>query len=159
MTTIEGPGPDTQSNDQDRGVTANPASSRPWPPGGPRRKRSARILIVDDNVDLARGLARLLQIHGHEVQIAHDGLSGLDKARESKPEVVLLDIGLPGMDGYQVAARLRRDEAVMGATLIAISGYGQDEDRRLAREAGFDHHLVKPIDSDDLIKILEESES
>jgi CheY-like chemotaxis protein len=121
-------------------------------------KRPARILVVDDNVDLARGLARLLEIHGHDVQIAHDGPTGLDTAKKSKPEVVLLDIGLPGMDGYQVAAHLRREETVKDATLIAISGYGQEEDLRLAKEAGFDHHLVKPIASDDLIKLLRESE-
>jgi CheY-like chemotaxis protein len=92
------------------------------------------------------------------VQIAHDGPTGLDQAKKSKPEIVLLDIGLPGMDGYQVAAHLRREEAVKDVTLIAISGYGQEEDRRLAKEAGFDHHLVKPIASDDLIKLLRESE-
>ena len=112
---------------------------------------------MDDNVDLARGLARLLQIHGHDVRIAFDGPTGLDEAKNSRPDVVLLDIGLPGMDGYQLAAQLRRDETVKDATLIAISGYGQEEDLRLAREAGFDHHLVKPIISDELIKLLEES--
>ena len=122
-------------------------------------ERLARILVVDDNVDLARGLARLLEIRGHDVQVAYDGPTGLDKAKKSKPEVVLLDIGLPGMDGYQVAAHLRREEAVKDATLIAISGYGQAEDLRLAKEAGFDHHLVKPIASADLFKLLEESES
>ena len=82
---------------------------RPQPPRrefAPRGERPARILVVDDNVDLARGLARLLQIHGHDVQIAHDGPTGLDQAQKSSPEVVLLDIGLPGMDGYQLAARL-----------------------------------------------------
>jgi CheY-like chemotaxis protein len=128
-------------------------------PRRPRGERSARILVVDDNVDLARGLARLLQIHGHDVQIAYDGPSGLNKARESKPEVVLLDIGLPGMDGYQVAAHLRREETVKDVTLIAISGYGQEEDRRRAMEAGFDHHLVKPIASEDLIRLVKESEA
>jgi CheY-like chemotaxis protein len=135
------------------------------PEAAPRREagapgqRPARILVVDDNVDLARGLARLLQIRGHDVQVAHDGPTGLDKAKKSKPEVVLLDIGLPGMDGYQVAAHLRQEETVKDATLIAISGYGQEEDLRLAKEAGFDHHLVKPIASADLFKLLEESES
>ena len=121
--------------------------------------RPARILVVDDNVDLARGLARLLQIHGHEVQIAFDGPTALDQAKKSNPEVVLLDIGLPGMDGYQVAAHLRQEETAKRPTLIAISGYGQEEDLRLAKEAGFDHHLVKPIASADLFKLLEESES
>ncbi len=153
MCTIEGPEPETPPIEQPKAIRAAAGSTR----RRPRGERSARILVVDDNVDLARGLARLLQIHGHDVQIAHDGPSGLDKARESKPEVVLLDIGLPGMDGYQVAAHLRQEETVKDATLIAISGYGQEEDRRLAMEAGFDHHLVKPIASEDLIKILEES--
>jgi CheY-like chemotaxis protein len=143
---------------------SRPAPS-PVPPGAPScqtklepgRSRPARILVVDDNVDLARGLARLLQIHGHEVRIAFDGPTGLDEAKNSKPDIVLLDIGLPGMDGYQLAAHLRRDETVKNCRLIAISGYGQEEDLRLARAAGFDHHLVKPIISDDLIKLLEES--
>jgi CheY-like chemotaxis protein len=140
------------------------AAARPAGALSPRAKREpgserpSRILVVDDNVDLARGLARLLQIHGHDVRIAYDGPTGLDAAKNSKPDVVLLDIGLPGMDGYQLAALLRRDETVKNATLIAISGYGQEEDLRLAKEAGFDHHLVKPIISDELIKILEESE-
>jgi CheY-like chemotaxis protein len=141
-------------------ANTNPAAAAqsPRPNLNPGRERPARVLVVDDNVDLARGLARLLQIHGHDVRIAHDGHTGLDEARSSKPDVVLLDIGLPGMDGYQVAAHLRRDETIKDATLIAISGYGQDEDRRLAREAGFDHHLVKPIVADELLKIVEESE-
>ncbi len=121
-------------------------------------QRHSRVLVVDDNVDLTRGLARLLQIRGHEVRIAHDGLTGLELAKNSKPDVVLIDIGLPGMDGYQLAAHLRRDESVKDATLIAISGYGQEEDLRQAREAGFDHHLLKPIISDQLIKIVEEAE-
>jgi CheY-like chemotaxis protein len=141
-------------------------STAPRPTASPRPRiefeapseRPTRILVVDDNVDLARGLARLLEIRGHEVQVAYDGPTGLDKAKQSKPEVVLLDIGLPGMDGYQVAAHLRQEESVKDATLIAISGYGQEEDLRLAREAGFDHHLVKPIASADLFKLLKESE-
>ena len=150
-----------------RDATVRALAHRDDQPRQPRRRRAklsrgrerpARILVVDDNVDLARGLARLLQIRGHDVRIAFDGPTGLDEAKNSKPDVVLLDIGLPGMDGYQLAAHLRRDETVKDATLIAISGYGQEEDLRLAREAGFDHHLVKPIVSDELIKLLEESE-
>jgi CheY-like chemotaxis protein len=140
-------------------ATAKPAAADSSPRGElePGSERRTRILVVDDNVDLACGLARLLQIHGHDVRIAHDGPTGLDEAKKSKPDVVLLDIGLPGMDGYQLAACLREEETVKDATLIAISGYGQEEDLRLAREAGFDHHLLKPIASDDLIKILKES--
>jgi CheY-like chemotaxis protein len=150
-----------ESQPLDKHKPAQPAAAA----APPRRdfespgERPARILVVDDNVDLARGLARLLEIRGHVVQVAHDGPTGLDKAMKSKPEVVLLDIGLPGMDGYQVAAHLRKEETVKDATLIAISGYGQEEDLRLAKEAGFDHHLVKPIASADLFKLLEESES
>jgi DNA-binding response OmpR family regulator len=122
----------------------------------PEFQRARRILIVDDNVDLARGIARLLQIHGHDVQIAHDGPSGLARARESRPEFLLLDIGLPGIDGYQLAAQIRRDDGLKGATLIAISGYDRDDDRMLAQGAGFDHHLVKPIDCDELIKLIKD---
>jgi CheY-like chemotaxis protein len=139
----------------EQSAAARPAAARsPRAKLEPGRERPSRILVVDDNVDLAR----VLQIHGHDVRIAHDGPTGLDLAKNSKPDVVLLDIGLPGMDGYQLAAQLRRDETVKNATLIAISGYGQEEDLRLAKEAGFDHHLVKPIISDDLIRIVEESE-
>jgi len=117
-------------------------------------KQAARILVVDDNVDLAHGLAKLLQILGHQVQVAHDGPSGLDKAKQFNPEFILLDIGLPGMDGYQVAAHIRRDERTKDAVIVAISGYGEEEDRRRTKEAGFDHHLVKPIAWEDLIEIL-----
>jgi CheY-like chemotaxis protein len=118
--------------------------------------RARRILVVDDNVDLARGLARLLQLHGHDVQVAHDGPSGLQRARESRPEFLLLDIGLPGIDGYQLAAQIRRDADLKGARLIAISGYDRDEDKVRSQEAGFDLHLVKPIDCSGLIKIIKD---
>jgi CheY-like chemotaxis protein len=148
---------ETQQFERSTAARATATGSRPREFRTPS-ERPTRILVVDDNVDLARGIARLLQIYGHEVQIAHDGPTGLDKAKKSNPEVVLLDIGLPGMDGYQVAAHLRQNQTAERPTLIAISGYGQEEDLRLAKEAGFDHHLVKPIASDDLIKLLEESE-
>jgi PAS domain S-box-containing protein len=118
-------------------------------------KRPARVLVVDDNVDLARGLGRLLEIQGHDVLVVHDGAAGLDKATEWHPEFVLLDIGLPGMDGYQVAALLKQQPDTKDAVVIGISGYGQDEDRRRSRQAGFDHHLVKPISSEDLIQVLQ----
>jgi CheY-like chemotaxis protein len=151
--------PESQSFDKQKPAQPTAASSPPRRDFESPGERPARILVVDDNVDLARGLARLLEIRGHDVQVAHDGLTGLDKAMKSKPEVVLLDIGLPGLDGYQVAAHLRQDETIKDATLIAISGYGQEEDVRLAKEAGFDHHLVKPIASADLFKLIEDWES
>ena len=116
--------------------------------------RQARILVVDDNVDTATGIARLLTLLGHEVATAHDGLEAIEVARAQRPEFVLLDIGLPGMDGFEVAAMLRQEGCCEGAVFIAISGYGQDEDRRRSKEAGFDYHLVKPIDHDALLTLL-----
>jgi PAS domain S-box-containing protein len=117
-------------------------------------KHVSRILIVDDNADSARGLSRLLKLLGHEVRTAHDGLEAVAVAPAYRPDVVLLDIGLPGMDGYEVARQLRQDEACRGCTIVAVSGYGQEDDRRRGREAGFDHHLVKPIDPDALLNLL-----
>lgn len=114
-----------------------------------------RILVVDDNVDSAESWGTLLGILGHEIRIAHDGPSALETSRGFRPDVVLQDIGMPGMDGYEVARRMRRDPATAGAMLVAITGYGRDEDRREARDAGFDHHLTKPADLgavDDLMR-------
>jgi len=127
----------------------------PGPASSPRP--AARILVVDDNVDMARGMARLLQLLGHDVKTAHDGSEAIEVARAHKPEVVLLDIGLPGKDGYEVAAELRRDGCCQGAVFIAISGYGQDEDKRRSKEAGFDFHLVKPIDHNALLTLLSQT--
>ncbi len=120
-------------------------------------RRGSRILVVDDNVDTARGMVRLLKLLGNEVQVAYDGLSALELARHMNPEFILLDIGLPGMDGYEVATKLRRDPCCKTAVIIAVSGYGHEEDRRRSREAGFDHHLVKPIDFDSLVSLMAQS--
>jgi CheY-like chemotaxis protein len=111
------------------------------------------VLVVDDNADTARGLARLLRLHGYEVRVAHAGPEGIEAADEHRPEVVLLDIGLPGMDGYQVAGKLRQGQCP-DALIIAITGYGQEEDRLRSKAAGFDHHLVKPVDIDALLTLL-----
>jgi PAS domain S-box-containing protein len=106
-----------------------------------------RILVIDDNLDAAQTLAQVLQILGAEVRVADSGTAGLDAYRAYRPEVVLLDIGMPGMDGYEVARRIRADEpAGSRASLVALTGWGQDEQRQKAREAGFDHHLVKPAE-------------
>lgn len=113
-----------------------------------------RIQVVDDNVDAATTLGMLLRLGGHTVQIAHEGRAGLAMIEETDPDVVLLDIGLPGLDGYEVARQIRASSTAQNVLLIAISGYGQDEDRRKAREAGFDHHLVKPIDFTSLSQLL-----
>jgi signal transduction histidine kinase len=106
-----------------------------------------RILVIEDNRDAARSLQLLLSLQGHEVEVAFEGSSGLATARELHPQVVISDLGLPGeQDGYAVARAMRGDPALSRVYLIALSGYGQDEDRRRTREAGYDCHLVKPVD-------------
>ncbi len=112
------------------------------PAGSPDPRR---ILVVDDNATQAKSLAMLLRLRGHEVKVAQDGPTALEAAAGFGPEVVILDIGLPGISGYEVARRLRRDLGLDKALLIALSGYGTDKDRRLSQEAGFDAHLVKPL--------------
>jgi CheY-like chemotaxis protein len=112
-------------------------------------------LIVDDNQDAAETLAEVLADLGYEVATAHDGIAALNVATAFKPTVCLLDIGLPSMDGYELARRLRASAALPdGARLIAVTGYGQDNDRRLSSAAGFDAHLVKPVDLDALIDLV-----
>jgi PAS domain S-box-containing protein len=113
-----------------------------------------RVLIVEDNEDVSVMLASLLRIHGHNVMVASDGPKALDLARKHQPEVVLLDIGLPGMDGFEVAKRLRSLEEAASALIVAVTGYGQEPDRRRAAEAGFNHHLVKPVDHDQLLRLI-----
>ncbi|HYU32991.1 MAG TPA: MEDS domain-containing protein, partial [Thermoanaerobaculia bacterium] len=105
-----------------------------------------RILVVEDNPDAAAMMRDFLELAGHEVELAATGSAGVEAARQFHPEVVLCDLGLPGMNGYEVAAQLRRDPATAAAKLIAVTGYGREEDRRRSREAGFDLHLTKPVD-------------
>ena len=113
-----------------------------------------RILVVDDNVDMATSLGTLLEKAGHTINTAHDGLAALDAARRFQPDAIVLDIGLPGLDGYRVAEALRREPAFDNVRLVAVSGYGQAEDRSRAKAAGFDHHLVKPVDFSELVTVL-----
>lgn len=122
---------------------------KPSEPAGP-----LKILVVDDNVDMANTLAKLLEQAGHTITMAHDGLAALAAARRSTPDAVVLDIGLPGLDGYRVAEALRREPAFANVRLVAVSGYGQAEDRSRAKAAGFDHHLVKPVDLRQLVSAL-----
>jgi CheY-like chemotaxis protein len=112
-----------------------------------------RILVVDDNRDAADTLALLLKTAGHEVWTAHDGKQAVELALRERPAVVIMDIGLPGLDGYQACHALR-EAGLTDARIIAITGYGRDEDRRLSRESGFDAHLVKPVDLQALQKSL-----
>ena len=113
-----------------------------------------RFLVVEDHPDAAYSIALLLNLWGHEVRLAHESKSALEIAQAFQPQVVLLDIGLPEVDGYQVARQLRQEAGLSGAKLIALTGYGQDEDRRRSREAGFDLHLVKPVTPETLQDLL-----
>jgi CheY-like chemotaxis protein len=113
-----------------------------------------RVLIVDDNRDAAILMGRLLRTLGNDVHVVHDGFSALEAAEEFRPEAVLLDIGLPEMDGYDTARMLRELPACKGITIIAVTGWGQEEDREKGRQAGFDHHVVKPADSSTLVQLL-----
>ena len=120
----------------------------------PAGKSSLRILIVDDNRDGADSLSMMLEIMGNDTRTAYDGQQGVDMAGEFRPDVVLLDIGLPKLNGYEACRRIREQSWGEGVMLIAVTGWGQDEDRRRSQEAGFDHHMVKPVDPQDLMKML-----
>jgi len=113
-----------------------------------------RILVVEDNINSAEMLAAMLQLNGHEVRMVHEGVAAIDVARVFRPEIVLLDIGLPKIDGFEVARRLRAINETRDATLIAVSGYGQSTDRQRSKEAGFDYHLVKPVGGSVLTSLL-----
>jgi PAS domain S-box-containing protein len=117
---------------------------------------SQRILVVDDNVDAARSLEMLLRSLGHETRVVHDGAEALRVATDYRPGIVLLDIGMPGLDGYEVARRLRTMRGGEALRIIAVTGWGQDADRQRSREAGFDLHLVKPVEPRELVRVLDE---
>jgi CheY-like chemotaxis protein len=123
----------------------------PQPQAAPPRAKPPvkpqRVLVIEDNVDSADMLeAVLVQLHRHEVRVAYDGSTGLDMARDFRPEVIFCDVGLPGMTGYEVAQAIRRDETLRGVYLIALTGYALPEDVQRATAAGFDRHLAKPLD-------------
>jgi len=128
--------------------------ARARPAADDHAARPLRILVVEDNEDTAESLTTILEVWGHEVRVALDGLAALESAPTWQPEVVLSDLGLPGLDGYALARRLREIPALGHAVLIALSGYGRDQDRRQAFDAGFDHHLVKPPDLEGLAALL-----
>jgi len=123
---------------------------------GNHRSQSTRrrVLVVDDYPSAAESLMKMLELEGHDARMAHDGLTALDQVRNSWPEVVLLDIGLPGMDGYKVAESIRSLPGTADLILIALSGYAQKEDRRRSAAAGFDYHLSKPVDVDALFRLI-----
>src|SRR3569833_3054218 len=113
-----------------------------------------RLLVVDDNIDAANTVADILRLLGNEVQVVHDGLTAVEAAMAMKPDIVLLDIGLPGLNGYEVARKLRSQESMRSVILVAVTGWGQDNDKRMAYQAGFDHHWVKPVGLEQLKKII-----
>ena len=133
-----------------------PSALPPSPvrPVAPSSVTSRKVLVVDDNVDAVRSLANLLTLFGHDVQIAYDGQSGLEAAQATRPDCVLLDIGLPGLTGLEVAELIRQQPELDGTVLVALTGYGREADRRLSHDAGFDHHLVKPADFSEVQTIL-----
>ena len=130
--------------------TASPPAAAPAGSPGP-----LKVLVVDDNVDAAETLGLLLAAYGHEVVIEHDSLRALDRARSVAPDVCLLDIGLPEIDGRELARRLRAQPETADAVLVAVTGYGQQQDREQAFAAGFQHHLVKPVDAETLVRLLD----
>jgi CheY-like chemotaxis protein len=120
----------------------------------PSRAIRRRLLVVDDNQDAARMLATLLRLKGQEVRVAHDGAAALELLKAEQPDLVFLDLGMPGMDGYEVARRIRSEPDIAHIKLAALTGWGQEEDRRRTAEAGFDCHLTKPLDARTLDAVL-----
>ncbi|MDR3633045.1 MAG: response regulator [Isosphaeraceae bacterium] len=131
-----------------------PDASELAPSTSTTSQRRRRLLVVDDHRDSAQSLARVLRLWGHDVTVAHDGPSAIERFRQSPFDLILLDIGLPGMDGYQVAEILKETKGNAGPLLIALTGYGQDEDQRRAHRVGFDLHFVKPVDLETLHDLL-----
>jgi CheY-like chemotaxis protein len=118
------------------------------------RRSGRRILVADDNDDAAQSLAMLLRADGHEVAVVNDGAAALEWATSLQPEIAILDIGMPGLDGYEVAARLRRTDWGRRIRLVALTGWGQEQDKQRAAAAGFDLHVTKPLDPDDLQELV-----
>lgn len=118
-------------------------------------KPPLNILIVDDNEASAKTLGWMMELLEHQVKLAHDGATALESARSFKPDVVLLDIGLPGMNGYEVCTAMRQEPVLQHTVFIAQTGWGQNEHRQRSKEAGFHYHLVKPVDMDELQKLIE----
>ena len=138
-----------QAFDLDQGREKEPQTQ-------PASRSGHRLLVVDDNQDAANSLAMLLRLQGHEVRVAFSGPAALEITKAYSPDVVFLDIGMPGMDGYETARRLRQQPGLEKVVLAALTGWGQQEDRRRTAEAGFGHHLVKPPEPKALESVLAE---
>ena len=129
-------------------------AKKPIPPTEPTQPQ--KVLVVDDNEAVAQAVGWMLEAIGHDYKLVHDGREALEAARDFRPDAILLDIGLPGMDGYAVCRAIRQDETLKGIFIIAQTGWGQERDRALATEAGFDRHLVKPVALDELERVLDD---
>ncbi|HET7370340.1 MAG TPA: ATP-binding protein, partial [Gammaproteobacteria bacterium] len=140
---------------EDRPVDEREAPVEQAPPGVETGSRRSKVLIVDDYADAADSIAELLELDGFETRVAYDGAAALNAAAVFQPALTLLDIGLPAMDGYEVARRMRQMPGLAKMTLVAMTGYGQENDRKRAREAGFDEHLVKPLDPTTIGHLIE----
>jgi CheY-like chemotaxis protein len=133
------------------GHEPQPTAESEQPSGAPAERR---IVVADDNEDSAFTMAMMLKIMGHDVRTAHDGFEAIKVAEAFRPELILLDIGMPILNGYDACRRIREQSWGKGVVMVALTGWGQDEDKRQSREAGFDHHLVKPIEPEALEKLL-----
>ena len=147
---------ESPSGDSSPGVP-DPAPGEPEAQAGTEAESaSLRVLVVDDNVDAALTLAMILDIEGYSTRVAHSGMQALETAAAFLPAVIFLDIGMPGMDGYDTAEALRRMSALGRPCLVALTGWGSEHDRARSREAGFDQHLTKPVDLATVQKLLAE---
>ena len=136
-------------------TTSLRADSMPAPVSSLLERSGKRILIVDDNADSADSLGRLLERMGHEAVTAYDGQSALERARTYPADVIFLDLGMPGLDGFEVCRRLREQPATKQASIVALTGWGREEDRERTRDAGFDSHMLKPVDEATLARVLD----
>ena len=118
-----------------------------------------RILVADDNKDAADSLTTMLSLMGHEARAAYDGLGAVETAATFRPDVIVLDVGMPRVDGYEAARRIRKEPWSNGVVLVALTGWGQEEDRAKAKNAGFDHHLTKPASIDAIVHLITEAPS
>ena len=134
-------------------LSRNPAAHAPGAVAAPARRPTAAVLLIEDNADARQSLRTLLEQEGHRVDEVADGALGLARAEATEPDIVLIDIGLPGLDGYEVARRIRSRRGA-APILVAITGYGQAQDRRRSLEAGFDAHLTKPVSPEHLAGVL-----
>jgi len=137
-------------------IAATPSSEPAATPGDGAAQANGgrRVLVVDDNEDAAVSLAALLRLSGHEARTVHDPFETLAVAEAERPEIILLDIGMPGLDGYQLARRIRSEPWGRETVLVAVTGWGREEDRQRSRDEGFDRHLVKPVDANVLAGLL-----